>query len=118
MKPLPTSPQSGPSLTAATAKTSRQSPPYPKIRSSHSNDVTQMIDAEADDRDHDQPAIRQARQQLQGDRDAADLGASVIRFTTSDETSAPSPARNPTRSRTASNTAFPETAATRPHISE
>ena len=44
--------------------------------------------------------------------------ASVIRLTISDETSAPSAALKPTRSRTASKTALPDTAATRPHISE
>ena len=36
----------GPSFTAATAKTSMQSPPYPKIRSIHSNDVTQITTPE------------------------------------------------------------------------
>ena len=31
-------------------------------------------DGEPDDREHDQPAVGQAGEQLQGDRDAADLG--------------------------------------------
>jgi hypothetical protein len=44
--------------------------------------------------------------------------ARVIRFTTSDAISVLRPALNPTRSRTASKTAFFETAATRPLISE
>ena len=43
---------------------------------------------------------------------------SVDAWATSLATNAPRAALNPTRSRIASNTAFPETAATRPHISE
>ena len=44
--------------------------------------------------------------------------AQVIRFTTEEATSVPSPALKPTRSRTRSNTGRFEIAATRPHISE
>jgi len=50
-----------------------QSPPNPKIRSIHSNVGHPDHDREGNNREHDQPPVRQAREELQRDRDPAEL---------------------------------------------
>src|SRR5476649_2789599 len=87
-KPAPTLPQSGPSFTATTTKTSMQSPPNPKIRSIHSNVVTQITTAKAKTASTMSHRYGRPERSWSAIATPPSSAASVIRLTTSDETSA------------------------------
>ena len=88
------------------------------MRSIHSNDVTQMTTANPTVASTISQRYGQPREKLQGDRDAAQLARERHQVHDLRRDERAEAALNPTRSRTASKTALPETAATRPHISE